>query len=240
VSARARRAIVAASLAWGVVASVGGCREIAGVPSASSLRDISDPPPLCECGWLLDQGEAVTDACRAAYESLPDLGEGDAAVPFGSKEELLASESCGACRPNDPGVVSTCWVELLGSAGRPGAIGTSCEGPGDCHSWACCADVDLSGGSCCDSCIGCDAYLAGSSGGMCADAVSIYVSLVECVCAEIEGAIPVGCLTQCPGGCTDPSRECVDCLLGSVGPACASTEQACLGAGSRPKPRSNQ
>lgn len=232
--------IVAASFAVLSASALQGCREIVGVPGASSLSDIERPPPLCECGELYDQGEVVREACREAYGVLPDLGPGDESLPFGSKEELLASEACGACRANDPGAASTCWVDLLESAGRSGADGASCEGPGDCDSWACCADDELAGGSCCAGCVGCAEFLGGSGGTMCADSVPVYASLVDCVCGELSGVVPGECVAQCGVECTSPSRDCVDCLLGSVGQACTAAEQACLGAGSRPKPRSTQ
>ncbi len=231
----ALRAFVAASLVIVSAGALQGCREIVGVPSGSSLSDIERIPPLCECGPLEQQpGGDVVVACEKAYESLPDFGEGDAAAPFGSKEELLASD-CAVCRQDDPARLRDCFGQLLdsaepGASPRVGSEGSACETAGDCGSWACCSDG--AAGSCCGSCVGCAPHVASNGADvLCLEDAAVFALLGKCLCeALIERDPPVGCIQEC-GRLTEPncrpdSAECVNCLsaLAAIAPQVCDPE----------------
>lgn len=238
-SARRTRVVVG-SLALLVAGALQGCREIVGVPGASSLSDIERPPPLCECGPLEQQpGGDVVAACEKAYESLPDFGEGDAAAPFGSKEELLASD-CAVCRQNDPESLRACFGQLLASA-EPGVVppvgsdGSACDSAGDCGSWACCGAGGT--GSCCESCVGCSAHVVSDGATpLCTEDAQVFAELGDCLCERLSlvgDGTPLVCRQECDrvaSGCRPDSAACVNCLLGfaSIGPdACDEQSVAC-------------
>jgi hypothetical protein len=222
------------------------CRGIAGVPDGSSLDDIDEPPPMCDCGLLEAQGASVVGACLDAYLSLEDLGDPNPSAPFGSKEEVLAS-GC-VCPSSVAGLddLRACFADLLASTTPDqdpprGALGTACADPGACGSFACCGDGSPSPeGGCCDACVPCGAFVDPLSGGdpspgLCFEDEPVYAELAVCLCDEAGkfGLLEARCVQECGGvgaiECSPATPACVRCVAEDDGvlSVCIAKFEAC-------------